>query len=191
MKQIVLASQSPRRRELLEQLGLEFTIQPSTVEEKVTSEDPVEVVRELSRQKAQDVADQMEKEHPGHDMVVLGADTIVVYKGRILGKPADRDDAEKMLHMLQGNTHSVYTGVTLIGKGKSVTFAEETKVKMYPVSHEEITWYIETKEPDDKAGSYAVQGLGARFIQKIEGDYNNVVGLPAGKIYQILRSWEE
>ena len=94
MKQIVLASQSPRRRELLEQLGLEFTIQPSTVEEKVTSEDPVEVVRELSRQKAQDVADQMEKEHPGHDMVVLGADTIVVYKGRILGKPADRDDAE-------------------------------------------------------------------------------------------------
>lgn len=191
MKQIVLASQSPRRRELLEQLGLEFTIQPSTVEEKVTSEDPVEVVRELSRQKAQDVADQMEKEHPGHDMVVLGADTIVVYKGRILGKPADRDDAEKMLHMLQGNTHSVYTGVTLIGKGKSVTFAEETKVKMYPVSHEEITWYIETKEPDDKAGSYAVQGLGARFIQKIEGDYNNVVGLPAGRIYQILRNWEE
>ena len=191
MKQIVLASQSPRRRELLEQLGLEFTIQPSTVEEKVTSEDPMEVVRELSRQKAQDVADQMEKEHPGHDMVVLGADTIVVYKGRILGKPADRDDAEKMLHMLQGNTHSVYTGVTLIGKGKSVTFAEETKVKMYPVSHEEITWYIETKEPDDKAGSYAVQGLGARFIQKIEGDYNNVVGLPAGRIYQILRNWEE
>ena len=191
MKQIVLASQSPRRRELLEQLGLEFTIQPSTVEEKVTSEDPVEVVRELSRQKAQDVADQMEKEHPGHDMVVLGADTIVVYKGRILGKPADRDDAEKMLHMLQGNTHRVYTGVTLIGKGKSVTFAEETKVTMYPVSHEEITWYIETKEPDDKAGSYAVQGLGARFIQKIEGDYNNVVGLPAGRIYQILRNWEE
>ena len=191
MKQIVLASQSPRRRELLEQLGLEFTIQPSTVEEKVTSEDPVEVVRELSRQKAQDVADQMEKEHPGYDMVVLGADTIVVYKGRILGKPADRDDAEKMLHMLQGNTHSVYTGVTLIGKGKSVTFAEETKVTMYPVSHEEITWYIETKEPDDKAGSYAVQGLGARFIQKIEGDYNNVVGLPAGRIYQILRNWEE
>ena len=191
MKQIVLASQSPRRRELLEQLGLEFTIQPSTVEEKVTSEDPVEVVRELSRQKAQDVADQMEKEHPGHDMVVLGADTIVVYKGIILGKPADRDDAEKMLHMLQGNTHSVYTGVTLIGKGKSVTFAEETKVTMYPVSHEEITWYIETKEPDDKAGSYAVQGLGARFIQKIEGDYNNVVGLPAGRIYQILRNWEE
>ena len=191
MKQIVLASQSPRRRELLEQLGLEFTIQPSTVEEKVTSEDPVEVVRELSRQKAQDVADQMEKEHAGHDMVVLGADTIVVYKGRILGKPADRDDAEKMLHMLQGNTHSVYTGVTLIGKGKSVTFAEETKVTMYPVSHEEITWYIETKEPDDKAGSYAVQGLGARFIQKIEGDYNNVVGLPAGRIYQILRNWEE
>ena len=191
MKQIVLASQSPRRRELLEQLGLEFTIQPSTVEEKVTSEDPVVVVRKLSRQKAQDVADQMEKEHPGHDMVVLGADTIVVYKGRILGKPADRDDAEKMLHMLQGNTHSVYTGVTLIGKGKSVTFAEETKVTMYPVSHEEITWYIETKEPDDKAGSYAVQGLGARFIQKIEGDYNNVVGLPAGRIYQILRNWEE
>ena len=105
--------------------------------------------------------------------------------------PAERDDAEKMLHMLQGNTHSVYTGVTLIGKGKSVTFAEETKVTMYPVSHEEITWYIETKEPDDKAGSYAVQGLGARFIQKIEGDYNNVVGLPAGRIYQILRNWEE
>ena len=191
MKQIVLASQSPRRRELLEQLGLEFTIHPSTVEEKVTSEDPAEVVRKLCRQKAQDVADEMEKEHPDHDMVVLGADTIVVYEGRILGKPADRDDAEKMLHMLQGNTHSVYTGVTLIGKGKSVTFAEETKVTMYPVSDEEITWYIGTKEPDDKAGSYAVQGLGARFIQKIEGDYNNVVGLPAGRIYQILRNWEE
>lgn len=191
MKQIILASQSPRRKELLEQLGLEFIVCPSDVEEIVSSADPVEVVRELSRQKAQDIAARMEEKNPGHDMVILGADTIVVYEGKILGKPVDRVDAERILQMLQGNTHSVYTGVTLIGKGKSVTFAEETEVTMYPASREEITWYIDTGEPMDKAGAYGIQGLGARFIRMIHGDYNNVVGLPAGKIYQILRSWEE
>lgn len=191
MKQIILASQSPRRKELLEQLGLDFIVCPSDVEEIVSSADPVEVVRELSRQKAQDIAARMEEKNPGHDMMILGADTIVVYEGKILGKPVDRADAERILQMLQGNTHSVYTGVTLIGKGKSVTFAEETEVTMYPASREEITWYIDTGEPMDKAGAYGIQGLGARFIRMIHGDYNNVVGLPAGKIYQILRSWEE
>ncbi|MBS6196419.1 MAG: septum formation inhibitor Maf [Clostridiales bacterium] len=198
MDKIILASQSPRRRELLTQIGLEFTVCPSTVEESITSTDPVEAVKELSLQKAEDVAEltgkvwkeQKTAEKQQEECLVIGADTIVVYEGRMLGKPKDREDAIRMLTMLQGRTHSVYTGVTLIFSGKTdrtITFAEETKVSMYPMSEEEIFWYVDTKEPMDKAGAYGIQGLCARFIEKIEGDYNNVVGLPVARIYQELK----
>lgn len=206
MAKIILASQSPRRRELLTQIGLEFTVCPSTVEESVTSTVPAEVVKELSRQKAEDVAQkicgtgQLDRrgEHGGskacdggEPLLVIGADTIVAYNGMILGKPRDEADAARMLGMLQGNTHKVLTGVTLIfmenKETSAVTFAEETEVAMYPMSDEEISWYVSTGEPMDKAGAYGIQGLCARFVRQIRGDYGNVVGLPAARVYQELR----
>lgn len=192
MNKIILASQSPRRRELLTQIGLEYTVCPSTVEEHITGTDPVEVVKELSFQKAEDVAKKANEETPTGSSLVIGADTIVVYEGKILGKPKDREDAVRMLAMLQGKTHSVYTGVSLLFSqegilNKTINFAEETKVTMYPLTQEEISWYVDTKEPMDKAGAYGIQGFGARFIEKIQGDYNTVVGLPVAKIYQELK----
>lgn len=187
MKDIILASQSPRRRELLTQIGLEFEVLPSTVEEVITSTDPVEAVKELAQQKARDVEWEVRVKRNVQPGLVIGADTIVVYGGKMLGKPADKEDAVRMLTMLQGKCHSVYTGVTLITEEKEIVFAEETKVYMYPMSEEEIAWYVSTGEPMDKAGAYGIQGFCARFIEKIQGDYNNVVGLPVGRIYQELK----
>ncbi len=192
MKKIILASQSPRRRELLTQIGLEHEVCPSTVEEIVTEINPVDIVKSLSLQKAMDVAEKKKMEYPDESFLVIGADTIVVYDNKILGKPKNEEDAISMLSMLQGNTHSVYTGVALIfeenGKEEVKSFAEETKVTMYPMTQEEILWYVSTKEPMDKAGSYGIQGYCARFIEKIHGDYNNVVGLPVAKIYQEIKA---
>ena len=189
MDKIILASQSPRRRELLTQIGLTYEVIPSTVKEVITETDPKLVVQELSRQKAEDVAGSVLRDREG--ILVIGADTVVSYRGRILGKPADEADAVRMLSMLQGNAHSVFTGVTLIRRGPEeewqVTFAEETRVHMYPMTGEDIRWYVGTGEPMDKAGAYGIQGLCARFVEKIEGDYNNVVGLPVGKIWQELK----
>lgn len=187
MKHLILASQSPRRRELLTQIGLEFEVYPAGGEEKITSDDPVEVVKELSSQKAAAVRMERKELEREEDWMILGADTIVVYEGKILGKPKDEKDAIDMLTMLQGNTHSVYTGVTLLKKEETIVFAEETKVTMYPMSAEEIQWYVDTKEPMDKAGAYGIQGYCARFVKEIQGDYNNVVGLPIGRIYQQIR----
>ena len=189
MDKIILASQSPRRRELLTQIGLDYQVIPSTVEEVITETDPKLVVQELSRQKAEDVAGSVLRDREG--ILVIGADTVVSYQGQILGKPVDTDDAVRMPSMLQGNAHSVFTGVTLIRRGLKetwqVTFAEETRVHMYPMTEAEIRWYVGTGEPMDKAGAYGIQGLCARFVEKIEGDYNNVVGLPVGKIWQELK----
>ena len=172
----ILASASPRRKELLEQIGVKFDILPATGEEVITKELPGEEVMELAKQKAEEVA-----KTAGADALVLGADTVVAYEGKILGKPKDEADALRMLTMLSGKEHEVYTGVALIdNRDQSMeNFFERTKVTMYPVSEEEIRDYI--------AGGYAIQGLGAKFIQKIEGDYNNVVGLPIGRIYQEIK----
>lgn len=180
----ILASASPRRKELLEQIGVKFDILPATGEEVITKELPGEVVMELAKQKAEEVA-----KTAGADALVLGADTVVAYEGKILGKPKDEADALRMLTMLSGKEHEVYTGVALIdNRDQSMeNFFERTKVTMYPVSEEEIRDYIAGGEPMDKAGAYAIQGLGAKFIQKIEGDYNNVVGLPIGRIYQEIK----
>ncbi len=188
---IYLASASPRRKELLKQVGISFKVVPSTVEEKITKEKPDEVVEELSYQKAVDVCGKLTAERK-EDFVVIGADTVVSAWGKILGKPADRADASRMLKDLQGGSHQVYTGVTLAWKHKDMppmyaTFSECTDVTMYAMTDEEILRYVESGEPMDKAGAYAIQGLCAAHIQGICGDYNNVVGLPVGRLCQELK----
>lgn len=199
MSRIILASASPRRKELLEQIGLEFEICPAKGEEIITKTVPQEVVMELSRQKAEEVAVMVTTYNEKHkeivtpsDILIIGADTVVAYGGQILGKPKDEQDAKRMLSMLSGNTHSVYTGVTLClidpnGRVGEIVFYEKTDVTMFPIMEEEMERYIATGEPFDKAGSYAIQGKSAIFIEKIEGDYNNVVGLPVTRIYQKLK----
>lgn len=186
MDKLILASASPRRKELLEQAGAVFEICPAKGEEVITGKNPAEAVMELALNKAREVADM-----GGEDILVLGADTVVVHDGRILGKPKDEQDAVRMLTELSGNTHSVFTGVAVIqktgGSEKVCNFNEETRVTMYPMSRDEIEAYVKTKEPMDKAGAYGIQGKGAVFIEKIMGDYNNVVGLPIARLYQEMR----
>lgn len=188
---IYLASVSPRRKELLRQVGISFKVMPSAVEEKISKERPDEVVEELSYQKAVDVCGKLSAEGK-EDFVVIGADTVVSAWGKILGKPVDRADAIRMLKELQGGSHQVYTGVTLAWKYKNmspmyVTFSECTDVIMYAMTDEEIMSYVDSGEPMDKAGAYAIQGLCAAHIQGICGDYNNVVGLPVGRVCQELK----
>lgn len=181
MKRIILASASPRRRELLEKAGVIFEVMPGNGEERITCKKPEDIVKELSLGKALSVAGDMEEE-----TVILGADTIVVYEDRILGKPRDEEDAVKTLMRLQGNTHQVYTGVTVLvrrnGQWEPFTFAECTEVTFYPVSEEEIRSYVKSKEPMDKAGSYGIQGLFGIYVKGICGDYSNVVGLPVARL---------
>lgn len=181
------------------QIGIPFTVCTSACEEKINSTVPQEVVCALSRQKAEDVFRQLTEGVPSAKKVapvkdnffVIGADTIVAFGGRILGKPEDEKQAVKMLTALSGNTHEVYTGVTFCykekGKEKVHTFFEKTDVTFYPMSREEIEAYAATKDPMDKAGAYGIQGRCAAYIKEIRGDYNNVVGLPVGRLYQELK----
>ena len=240
---LVLASASPRRRELLSQIGLEFTVMPSTKEENAKATEAGALVQELSRQKAEDIWEQLsggqgqnpdanqeqlsgadqeqisdanqgqnpdanrgqlsdanQKQISGEmrepnlngkrqpELLVIGADTVVCCEGKILGKPHSREAAAEMLTALQGRSHEVYTGVTLYSQSEAVTFFECTQVEFYPMTKAEISDYIDSKEPMDKAGAYGIQGLGARFVKGIRGDYNNVVGLPVGRLYQELKS---
>jgi len=189
---IILASASPRRRELLKQIGLEFQVLVSDVEEKVTTDIPYLVVEQLSAQKAGAVARKLKTESvEGADkrepVLVIGADTIVACDGQILGKPHHKQEAVQMLQKLQGRSHQVYTSVTLIYGEKIQTFHETTEVEFYPMTNEEITAYVETADPLDKAGAYGIQGFCARYIKGIAGDYNNVVGLPVGRLYQEMK----
>lgn len=189
MYSIILASASPRRKELLEQIGVVCTVMPSKKEEVITKTNPIEVVEELSFIKASDIAGQVKEES-----IIIGADTIVVYKNQILGKPKDKEHAFKMIKELQGNVHQVYTGVSLIIKPekkqeKIITCSVETKVGICSMTDEQIYRYIDTKEPLDKAGAYAIQGKFAIYINHLDGDYYNVVGLPISKIYEML--WKE
>lgn len=208
---LVLASASPRRRELLSQIGLEFTVMPSTKEENAKTTEAGALVQELSRQKAVDIWEQLsggQGQNPDADqeqiseetqepnlngkrqpeLLVIGADTVVCCEGKILGKPHSREAAAEMLTALQGRSHEVYTGVTLYSQSETVTFFECTQVEFYPMTEVEISEYIDSKEPMDKAGAYGIQGLGARFVKGIRGDYNNVVGLSVGRLYQELKS---
>lgn len=188
---IILASASPRRRELLRQIDWDFEVCVSQVEESITKTLPAEVVEELSWQKAQAVFAQVCED--GNAVLVIGADTVVACDGEILGKPADREDAVRMLRMLQGRSHQVYTGVTVCcrladGQVVTQTFHEETEVNFYPMTEVEIEEYVYRFEWVDKAGAYGIQGACARYISGIKGDYNNVVGLPVGRLYQEVRN---
>lgn len=183
MKHLILASGSPRRKEILEQVGLDFRVLPSDVEEVITKQVPSDIVMELSKQKAEDVWNKLGNEKN----IILGADTVVAYDGKILGKPKNVEDAKAMLCMLSGKKHSVYTGVTLISEVGSETFYEETLVEFYEMTKEEIDAYVATGEPMDKAGAYGIQGKAAAFIKGIEGDYYNVVGLPIAKTLKFLQ----
>ncbi|MBQ2641310.1 MAG: Maf family protein [Lachnospiraceae bacterium] len=219
MDRYVLASQSPRRRELLHLVLNDYEVIPAKGEEVVRSTDPAEVVQELSFQKAMEVAKRLTP-CQGDRMIVIGADTVVAVDGEILGKPHDRADAARMIGMLQGREHHVFTGVTICwtsgeeegeefdgepggrafemasGSGAEAaetgtaetgirffSFSEETAVDVFPMNRGEIEGYISLREPYDKAGAYGIQGAFSIFIRGIRGDYNNVVGLPAARLY--------
>ena len=189
MTRFILASGSPRRKELLEQIGISFEILVAHGEEIITRKFPWEIVEELSLQKATEVADRYEKEQGVTEpTVVIGADTIVAYGEEIMGKPKNEEMAKEMLGKLQDDTHQVYTGVTLVimtVEGRQVlTFHEKTEVHMYPMTKEQIDAYVATGEPMDKAGAYAIQGKCAAFVKGICGEYNNVVGLPVARLMQ-------
>ena len=190
----ILASASPRRKELIRMIGIDAEIVPSTLEENVVTNDPERLVRELALQKARDVASRY---HDGE--IVIGADTCVYAAESILGKPSTKDEAMAMIAMLQGNVHRVYTGVAVVkcggdpalrkaqGPAREVYFVEKTDVHVYPMTAEEILAYVETGEPMDKAGAYGIQGAFCKFIERIEGDYYNVMGLPVGRLYRTLK----
>jgi len=186
IKTIILASASPRRKEILEKTGLKFRVDESLYEEKMMpGMKPRELVRFLSREKAGDVA----RRHS--DAIVIAADTIIVFRGRIFGKPLNRDHAKEMLKALSGNVHSVITGFTIIDAacGKELTGSAETKVFFKRLSDEDIEAYIGSGEPMDKAGAYGIQGLGAVLVKKIEGDFFNVMGLPLYTLAENLKKF--
>lgn len=187
MREFVLASASPRRKELLSQIGIKFRTCTSKKEEEFVRNLPEGIVKDLSYTKARDVY-----ERGNRDAVVIGADTIVVANEQILGKPKDEKEAFEMIKMLQGGVHQVYTGVSIIWQQNNNThvssFYAVTEVEVYYMNDDEIRNYISMAEPYDKAGGYAIQGYFARYIKGIKGDYNNVVGLPIGKLYQVLNS---
>ena len=199
MEKIILASSSPRRRELMAQAGFAFEVLVSEADETIEAETPGEMVEVLSERKAAAVAEEIKKQGFAEESVLLvGADTMVAIDGKKLGKPKDEKGAEEMLEELSGRTHQVYTGVTLIRLKKaengsilqeSRTFSEGTDVSFYPLTKEEIRSYIATGEPMYKAGAYGIQGKAAVFVKEIKGDYNNVVGLPIARLYQELKNW--
>lgn len=186
----ILASSSPRRKELLSRVLPEFEIIPAAFEEESLQVEPLEIVKDLAYQKGSEIFYKTLTD-TGERLVVIGADTVVSYNQRVLGKPADRDDAVSMLEMLQGRTHSVFTGVSVFynqDKETGVfTFGTCTDVRVAPMSEEEIRSYVATGESDDKAGAYGIQGYFSKFIEGIEGDYFNVVGLPIAGLYRELK----
>ncbi len=189
MQPIILASKSPRRKKLLEQINLKFTVQGSSAEESFdVNEQPVDIVQMLAYRKALKVSEICS------GALIIGADTIVVFRDAVLEKPSGPAHAEQMLSILSGNTHQVFTGVALIKKdstgniNKSCTFVERTDVTFGRLTPEEIRKYVQTGSPMDKAGAYGIQDdWGALFVERIEGDYNNVVGFPLYRFYQKLK----
>lgn len=179
---IVLASQSPRRREILQQAGIPFVTRPADVDEtQAPGEPPVEFAKRLAREKAEAVRAALEE-------TVLGADTVVVIDGDALGKPRDAEDAAAMLRRLSGREHEVITGVCVLRGRQAMVDAETTRVRFVRLTEIEIAEYVESGEPMDKAGAYAIQGLASKFIDRVEGCYFNVVGLPVALVYRYLKS---
>jgi septum formation protein len=193
---LVLASASPRRRELLTQAGFTFEVHPARIsEDPKPGEDPIAYVVRLAREKAEAVFTEITNAHASDQrasappQVVLGADTTVEVDNQILGKPEDAADAARMLRLLSGRTHRVITGVAVVSAARTEVAAEVTAVKFLELSDEEIAAYIATGEPMDKAGAYAIQGRAARWIPRIEGDYFNVVGLPIALVSTLLEDF--
>lgn len=188
---MILASQSPRRRELLSIICPSFEIMPAEGEELLPDGiSPHDAVMLLSRQKAEEVA---RRKFPDGEILdtVIAADTVVAVDGEILGKPRSSEHAFEMLKRLSGRWHIVYTGVTIISPSQNETFADETWVDFYPLSDEEIRAYVATGDPMDKAGAYGIQGRGALLVRQIDGDYYNVMGLPVGAVYRQLKKSEK
>jgi septum formation protein len=186
---LVLASASPRRRELLTQAGFDFIVRPADIaEDLLPGEDPIDYVVRLAREKAQAVFAELASNDPAPSQAVLGADTTVIVDHHILGKPEDAADAARMLRLLSGRSHQVATGIALVTADTVQAEAEITTVHFLPLSEEEIAAYIATGEPMDKAGAYAIQGRAARWIPRIEGCYFNVVGLPIARVAALLCS---
>lgn len=181
MKRFIVASASPRRRELLENIGFRFEIIPSDADESCKEKlSPEELVKELAKRKAESVF------RKNTDSVVLGCDTVVEYGGTVLGKPSDRKEAAKMLKLLSGKVHNVHTGVYIVDKEKTVSFINTVRVEFYELSDELIESYVATGESDDKAGAYGIQGLGSVLVKRISGDYFSVVGLPLSQTARAL-----
>ena len=182
---LILASASPRRSELLRNADIAFTVEPAHVpEQALPGERPLEYAQRLARDKAQAV-------FASHsDSVVLGADTVVVVDEHLLEKPQEEQDTARMLKLLSGRVHQVITGVCLLAAGYERTEAEITEVRFSPLSAEEIANYAATREPRDKAGAYAIQGMASRWVERIDGCYFNVVGLPVPRVYRMLRALE-
>ncbi len=186
MKTIILASASPRRKELLEKIGLKFEVEPSNREEDMLSGlKPHELARNISLEKAKVVANKHK------NAIVIAADTIIVFKGKVLGKPHTETEAENMLKTMSGKSHYVITGFTIIDtdKNKTLTKSVETKVHIRKLTSKEINAYVKSQEPLDKAGAYAIQGLGSVIVGKIEGDYFNVMGLPLSALTESLKEF--
>lgn len=178
---LILASQSPRRRELLAMVGLDFRCEPSQADESIPEDMPAEDVPEfLAERKAEDIF----ASHP--DDVVLGVDTLVVFNGQILGKPRSREEAFDILSRLSGQVHHVYTGVAIISRERKFTFTTVTKVEFYELTEADILRYIDTGDPMDKAGAYGIQGRGSLFVKRIHGDYYSVMGLPLAEVVRHL-----
>ena len=186
---IILASQSPRRRELLSQIGVEFEVIPSMADENIKENNPSEFVKKLALIKGEEVYNRIKK---NENILVIGADTIVV-KDKVLGKPADREEAISMIKNISGTSHEVYNGVSFYLYNESTkeekvdVIINKTKVNVCDINIEEIEEYVDSKDPFDKAGGYGIQGSFAKYISSIEGDYYNVVGLPVSDVYQKIK----
>lgn len=181
---LILASASPRRRQLLQSLGLEFEVRPQNCAERSTAADPVDYVREIALQKAKSA-----QRTAGPDDIVLAADTVVHLNGENLGKPRDAKEARAMLRALSGATHLVCTGMVLLQGGRCTFHCERTEVTIYELSDRMIDWYVDTGEPLDKAGAYGIQGKGALLVRGIAGDFYNVMGLPVAPLVRMLRQF--
>lgn len=185
----ILASQSPRRKELLSRVVSDFDVRVSHVEEVVPAGlQPQEVVMHLAKIKAEAVARELRLEQPAQRFAVIGADTVVALDHQIMGKPKDRADCVRMLSALSGREHAVYTGVAVVVDGRTESFYERTAVRFLPLSDEEINWYASLDEPYDKAGAYGIQGYGSLLVEGICGDYFNVMGLPVASLRRRLLS---
>src|SRR5690625_4440787 len=184
-KKLILASSSPRRQELLRLANISFNIRKAIVDEsEIHSIDPVEKVKQLAELKGKSLSFQQDGE------IILAADTIVAYNGRIFEKPKDEKEAYHMMSTFSGNSHDVYTGVLIRSSEKEVTFVEQTEVEFWPLTEEEIKWYISTDDPYDKAGGYGIQSLGSIFVKRIVGDYYNVMGLPISTVVRKVKDFQ-